>query len=162
MRITPAIALIALTLGSGALQAQATQSFRFNEYPTGPHAYEFPNRDASTSLAYMEQRRREEEAREAAENGGFPGMGGSGGTIAVGNWQQYYLIVGDGSSGTIVNKSPQADWGTQTSTSNANLNSTQTQNNSTEWTGSFDGQTTVQQGTTCATCAETPAWNWAP
>lgn len=54
-------------------------------------------------------------------------------------------------------KIPQADWGTQTSTSNANLNSTDTQNNSSSWTGSFDGQTTVQQG---ATCADTPARNW--
>lgn len=165
MRKIVTMGLLAMMLAPVAGHAQSTtQSFRFDHYPTGPHVYDFPDRNPQADLAFIEQRRREKEAAENRSGSPFDMMGG-GGTIAVGNWQQYYMILGDGADGTIINKSPQSDWGTQTSTSNENINSNQTQNNSSSWTGSFDGMTNVQQGIVknCATCAASSAgadWNW--
>jgi hypothetical protein len=157
--IATGLALLAPTVAS----AQPTQSFRFDHYPTGPHVYDFPDRDPQADLAFMEQRRREQEAVRH-HNNSFDPFGGAD-TIAVGNWQQYYMVLGDGSNANLINKSPQSDWGTQTATSNENLNSTQTQNNTTDFTGDFSGMTNVQQGgaSTCGTTCgggSAPSWSW--
>jgi hypothetical protein len=124
-----------------------TQSFRFDEYPTGPHAYDFPDRDRISSLLIMEQRRRDEMANRDNQSNGD----GAGGTIAVGNWQQFYLIVGNNSEGVINNSSPQSDFGTQTATSNVN-----SQNSA--------GDQMVRNGSDwhCAVCtAPAPqSWKW--
>ncbi|MBE0488298.1 MAG: hypothetical protein IBX53_04410 [Halomonas sp.] len=160
--------LVGLTL---AMPAGAQQGFRFEHYPTGPHAYDFRQRSPETSLSFMEQRRRERNAaaNAAAPLAGLPGAGASGGgTYAVGNWQQFYMYLGDGATGVIDNTSPQTDWGVQTATSNVNSQNAegdQSITNGSDWEGSFDGQSTIQQGSYCDTCTRPEgdvSWKWNP
>ncbi len=146
--LTTLFALTSLVVPSVA-QAQL-QSSRFDHYPTGPHTYDLPDRNPVASLSFMEQRRQEDVR---AESPFFPGLG-NGGTVAVGNWQQYYLTVGDGSHASIHNVSPQADWGTQTAVSNVNSQNSagdQTVRNGSSWRGG---------NTACSQCADPPSWDW--
>lgn len=115
MRMLSNLLILCILVSPGIATAQS-QSSRFDHYATGPHNYDVPERNREVSISLMEQRRRD---NLAADNPFFPNPE-DGGTIAVGNWQQIFLTVGDGSTGQIHNSSPQLDLGTQTATSNVN------------------------------------------
>ncbi|EPF2958748.1 hypothetical protein ACSL9D_004016 [Vibrio alginolyticus] len=110
-----------LTLVSVSINARPQDPVR------GPHPYDFPARNAQTSLVLQENRDRNRNS--GAKQHGVLGGDMSAGviinntTIAAGNWQQIEMTLGDGSEGMIMSESHQDNTGDSQANSQVSNNS---------------------------------------
>lgn len=107
------ISILLITLGLTSVAGPCVAIER--DSLVGPHPYDFPFRDRTSSLVLEENRRRASAPAAGACCGQQSGVYSN--STAVGNWQQIEMILGDGAVGTIIVESDQNNEGNSYSVS---------------------------------------------